>query len=154
MALETKTTLSTATVNALQDLIQINIDSRDGFQDAAEHLDDFTLASLFRELAAQRIEQASELRALVADNGETPEKQGSVAAAIHRAWMDLRSAFGAGAAAILSEAERGEDHIKAKYESVIKNLSGCAATDVLHHHYAAVKKSHDRIRDLRDEYNA
>jgi uncharacterized protein (TIGR02284 family) len=66
--------------------------------------------------------------------------------------MDLRAAFGAGTHAMLSEAERGEDYIKGKYEEILKGTAGSAVTDVLNRQYRAVKIAHDRVRDLRDTY--
>jgi uncharacterized protein (TIGR02284 family) len=151
--------MSTATMNLpqksidwLQDLIQVNIDSRDGFEDAANELEgkNSALAHLFRNMSVERASQARELQSIVASNSKTPEKSGSISAAAHRAWMDLRSALGGGQYAILSEAERGEDHIKEKYEAALDDLSGCTCTSVLQRQYAAVKASHDAVRDLRD----
>ena len=139
-------------INWLQDLIQVNLDSRDGFKDAADHLREKKsgLEMFFRELEHERAAQARELQDLVANNAEKPTKSGSVAAAAHRTWMDIRSALGGGEHAILSEAERGEDHIKEKYESALKDLAGCSCTTTLKRHYAAVRVSHDKVRDLRD----
>jgi len=137
----------------LQDLIQVNLDSRDGFKEAADNLKakDPTLVTMFRTLSSQRAQQASELKALVTGNSdEEPTNSGSVAAAAHRAWMDIRTALGGGEKAVLSEAERGEDHIKGKYEEAIKDLGGCSCTEVLRRHYTNVKASHDKVRDLRD----
>jgi uncharacterized protein (TIGR02284 family) len=141
-------------ISWLQDLIQINLDSRDGFKGAAEHLKEkhSTLEAMFRRLANERDSQAKELQTLVATNAEKPQKSGSASAAVHRAWMDLRSAFGGGEHAILSEAERGEDHIKAKYEEAIKDLKGCTCASVLSRQRSAVVASHDTIRDLRDRH--
>lgn len=152
MSARTKTTLSKDAIAVLQDLIQINIDSRDGFNEAIEKIDVVSLSATFEQIARQRNDQISELRTLVAANAEEPEKKGSVPAAMHRAWMDLRSVLGGGATAILSEAERGEDHIKAKYEEALKSKDVAAVRDVIERQYVAVKKSHDRIRDLRDEH--
>ena len=94
--------MTTATINLpeksidwLQDLIQINLDSKDGFKEAADNLKgkDNSLISFFRELSTQRGAQASELQAMVASNAEKPTKSGSVAAAAHRTWMDIRTAL-------------------------------------------------------------
>jgi uncharacterized protein (TIGR02284 family) len=52
----------------------------------------------------------------------------------------------------LSESERGEDHIKKKYEQALRELAGCMCTGTLQRHYAAVKASHDTFRDMRDRY--
>ena len=154
MTTETKLNLSRETIDKLQQLIQTNIDSRDGFNEAASKLEDMTISSMFRQLGAERDQQAAELRTLVAANREEPQKSGSVAAAAHRMLIDLRAALGGGNAAILSEAERGEDYIKGKYEEVLKETAGSAVNDVLQRQYAAVKAAHDRVRDLRDAHKA
>ena len=144
--------LSEKSLNWLQESIQINIDSRDGFKEAAEQLKDkhSTIESLFHRLAGERAMQASELQAMVASHAKEPEHSGSVSAAAHRVWTDLRSALGGGEHAVLAEAERGEDRIKGKYEQAIRELAGCGCIPTLHRQYAAVKVSHDTVRDLRD----
>ena len=122
-------TLPEKSIKWLQDLIQVNLDSRDGFNEAAE------------------------LQAIVANYAEEePTDSGSVAAAAHRAWMDIRAALGGGTKAILSEAERGEDHIKAKYEDALEALGSCTCTETLRRHYVNVKASHDKVRDMRDNF--
>ncbi|MGC3968181.1 MAG: PA2169 family four-helix-bundle protein [Pirellulales bacterium] len=141
----------------LQDLIEINIDSSKGFAEAADKLQDLkekdlAVESMFRELSRNRAMQANELQAIVASNAEKPTDSGSVAAAAHRTWMDLRAALGGGEHAVLSEAERGEDAIKAKYEEALQDLGSCPCTQVLRKHFTAVKASHDRVRDLRDAH--
>jgi len=154
MALESKTNLQQETLEKVQELIAINIDSNKGFGDAISKIDDVNVTSLFRELAQQREDQAMELQNLVATNREEPAEEGSAAAALHRTWMNLRAALGGGTAAILEEAERGEDIIKDKYEQVLKETSGSAVNDLLQKHYAAVKAGHDRVRDMRDQYKS
>ena len=153
MSLETKHNLDKATVDKLQDLIRINIDSSKGFEEAASQLQDVTIASAFREMSKQRAEFATQLQNYVTWNSEAPVTEGSYAGAFHRIWLDVRAKLGGGdTTAILSEAERGEDQIKAAYEDALKSTAGSAMSDVLHDQYAIVKNGHDRIRDLRDEY--
>lgn len=152
MSVETKLNLSNDTISALQDLIQVNLDSRDGFRHASASLQEVAVSNMFLQLAEDRDRQAFELQSLVNNNGESPTHDGSYAAAAHRTWMDLRTALGGGLTAVLQEAERGEDYIKGQYESCIKNNAGSAASDVLHRQYAAVKASHDRVRDMRDAH--
>lgn len=153
MALETKTNLQPETIKKLQELIQVNIDSKDGFQQAAHDIDDMTLSTLFQSLAHQRDEQACELSKFVEWNNETPHREGSYAAALHRGWMTIREMLTSNNLyAVLAEAERGEDQIKAAYESVLRETAGSAMNDVLQRQYSQVKAAHDRIRDLRDEH--
>ncbi len=155
MAIETKLSLNKETLAEVQDLVQVNIDSYNGFLEAAEKIDDEQLAQLFRSYSSERSAQAAELKGLLGANGEQPAEKGSMAAAVHRAWIDVKAAFtGGGVHAVLAEAERGEDHIKHMYEDAIKSTSGSAINDVLHRQYAHVKSAHDRIRDLRDSHAA
>ncbi len=155
MALETKSTLNEKTVTKLQRLIRANIDAYDGFKESAELIDDPTVASIFRELAAERSEMASELQTYVEWNGEEAEDDGSVAASVHRTWIDIRGMLNGGDPyVILIEAERGEDYIKDAYEDVLVETAGSAMNDVLQSQYATVKAGHDRVRDLRDAYKS
>ena len=152
----TSHSLSQKSINWLQSLTQMNIDSRDGFNEAAENLKDSnpTLANRFRQWASNRDGQANELQTMVAANAETPTQSGSIAAAAHRTWMDIRSALGGGEQAILDEAERGEDQIKAKYADALKDMGGMEpCCDTLRRHQAAVQVSHDEVKALRDSHH-
>ncbi len=151
MSLETKTDLNEKTINKLQKLIRANIDSYDGFREAAEEVKDKELSALFHKLAVDRSAMAEELQRYVEWNGEEAEDDGSFAASVHRAWINVRGKLNGGDSyAILAEAERGEDHIKEAYEDVLEETAGSAMNDVLQSQYARVKKVHDQIRDMRD----
>lgn len=150
--LETKANLNEETVEALQDLIEINLDSVAGFQQAADSIDHQGLQTLFRKVASERQMHADELKGFVRYNREEPEDSGSVAGAAHRQWLNLRAAINGGdPKVVLIEAERGEDAIKEKYEDLIKKTAGSAMNDVLLRQYAEVKRHHDLVRDLRDQ---
>lgn len=153
MSLETKLDLNKETIKKLQTLIQANIDSYNGFHESAEEMKDKQLSQLFRTLGDERSAMASELQQYVAFNGEEPREDGSVSAKMHRIWINIRGKLSGGDAhAILSEAERGEDHIKHAYEDVLKETAGSAMNDVLMEQYRQVKMGHDKIRDLRDAH--
>lgn len=149
----TTTTLPRPSIDYLQGLIQLNIDSRDGFREAAANLQADKagyLFNLFSKIAREREAQARELQSLVMVSDELPAQTGSLSAAVHRTWMDLREVLGGGEQALLEECERGEDQIKARYEAAIRDLGVCPCTVVLRRHLAAIQASHDEVRDLRD----
>lgn len=151
MSIETQQVLTPKMISQLQELIQVNIDSRDGFRHASEVTDDLTLQSAFEQMAIDRDAQADELARFVAWSGEYPRRDGSIAAAVHRAWLTIRESLSTDDRfAVLCEAERGEDSIKAAYEKALESFGSTTVSDVLLRQYAAVKFSHDRIRDLRD----
>lgn len=153
MSFETKHNLDADTVDTVEQLIQVNLDSSEGFQQGAKLVSDPAIEELFVSLAQDRQKNADVLREQIAASGETSRAEGSYAAALHRLWLDLRGKMAGGdAKVILSEAERGEDYIKHAYEEALKHSPGTALNDVLIGQYADVKAQHDRVRDLRDQY--
>ncbi|MEO8494834.1 MAG: PA2169 family four-helix-bundle protein [Planctomycetota bacterium] len=153
MSLETKLTLSDSTISELQELTQVNIDSRDALNELASKTEDISIANLFQSLATQRNQQASELQSLVRLNCEEPRESGSFAGAARQTLIDIRAALGGGTKVMLIEAEKCEDKIKGKYEDALENEPGTAVSDILHRQLAAVKVGHDRVRDMRDAYH-
>lgn len=153
MTVDTALQLEAKTKDELQDLLTLNIDSRDGFREAAEKIDDVSIGSLCQAMAAQRQTQADELAQLLEVRAERVERDGSISAAVHRIWMDIREALSTdNTHAILAEAERGEDHIKEAYENALKEIPSGSVRDLLMRHYSQVTAAHDRIRMLRDEF--
>ncbi len=149
----TTSALNPTTVDKLQKLIRANIDAVDGLRTAADIVDEPAIAKLFHDLAEERASLADDLEGFVTFNGEEAADDGSVAAAVHRTWIQLRGKLTSGdPAGILAEAERGEDHIKAAYEEVIKETAGSPVNATLLEQYRIVKEGHDRIRNLRDTF--
>lgn len=149
--METKLDLKETTLDALQELVQINIDSSKGFREAAEAVENDSLRPMFNQLSVTRQQNATELQGYLRANDEKPEDSGSALGKMHRTWLEFRAALNGGdAKVILVEAERGEDVIKSTYEKLIKETTGSAMNDVLHRQYSQVKSQHDQIRNLRD----
>jgi len=151
--IETKTDLNSVTLEKIQELVQINLDSEKGFNEASHKIDDKGIATMFVELGRQRRDNALELEKIMTWNGETPVEDGSYLASFHRAWLSLRGLLSGGSTySILSEAVRGEDAIKKAYEDVLIATAGSAVNDVLTRQYAVVKAGHDRVRRMRDNH--
>lgn len=149
--METITNLDKDTLSGVKSIIEINIDSSKGFQTAAENIENADIAGYFRQCSTRRAQFADQLSRVVDVNGVDSPDSGSVKGAIHRWWTDLRGTIQNGDEhAILAEAERGEDSIKGEYEKVLKNTTGSPLNAMLTDQYAAVKETHDTIRDMRD----
>ncbi len=139
------------TIEQIQDLIRINIDSYKGFEQAAETIESDDIAELFSIIAGHRRNHAAELREVVQLTDEEAEDSESIKGKVHRWWLSARGKLSDGDNhAVLSEAERGEDAIKHEYEDALKNLDDAAIKQVVMKQYAEVKQGHDRVRDLRD----
>jgi len=94
-------------------LIETLKDGQEGFKKAAESVKDLQLKSLFHEYSRQRSRFASELQSQAQSLGELERQTGgSAAGALHRAWINLKSAVTSGDDhAILAECERGKDSV-------------------------------------------
>ena len=142
---------SNTDVTTLNSLIATTIDSINGYQESADAVENPQFRELFQELARDRQQVLPQLQAAVARMGGNPEDDGTALAAAHRTFVDLKSAVtGRDDKAVINEVERGEDHIKDKYESALNDgdLSG-ECRQVVQQAYDSVRRGHDRVRDLK-----
>jgi uncharacterized protein (TIGR02284 family) len=141
-------------ISTLNGLIETCKDGQDGFKEAAEGVERSDLKSLFYEFSQQRAQFAGELQSLVQSLGGDPENTGSVAAALHRGWINIKSAVtGKDDGAILSECERGEDSAKNNYKAALEEPLPANIAETVQTQYVAVQAAHDRIKALRDAAN-
>lgn len=138
-------------ISTLNSLIKTTIDSVNGYQESAEAVENERFRSMFTELAQDRQQVVPKLQAEVSRLGGNPEDDGSAAAAMHRGWVDLKSAItGRDDKAIINEVERGEDYIKEKFESAMNDGDLSAeCRSVVQQCYESVRRGHDRVRDLK-----
>jgi len=138
--------------SVINNLIETLKDGEKGFKEAADGVKDPELKSLFTQYSAQRHRFASELQTeLRSVAGAEPETGGSAAGAMHRGWMDLKSAIsGKNEGAILAECERGEDSAVKEFKETIDKPLSSPLRDVVFRQYTDIKLAHDRIKQLRD----
>lgn len=142
-------------ISILNGLIETCKDGQEGFKTAAEGIKDSAIKKLFLEYSQQRAQFAGELQGLVRSLGGDPEKTGSVAAALHRGWMDIKSAVtGEDEHAVLSECERGEDSAVTAYQDALKENLPANLVGVIQRQFQAIQEAHNRVRTLRDTMNA
>jgi uncharacterized protein (TIGR02284 family) len=136
----------------LNNLIETLKDGQEGFKRAAEGISDPKLKSLFRDYSEQRSRFATALQSEARRHGETePETSSSATGALHRGWINLKSAItGGDEHAILAECERGEDSAVEEYNKALDNGLSPSAQELVLRQFAEIKAAHDRIRSLRD----
>jgi uncharacterized protein (TIGR02284 family) len=141
-------------ISSLNTLIEICKDGQDGFKDAAEGVERSDLKSTFYEFSQQRAEFKGVLQQLVRSLGGDPETSGSLSGAIHRGWINIKSAVtGKDEAAILNECERGEDYAKEAYADAAKLNLPSNVADIIRQQSQSVLAAHNRIRELRNSEN-
>jgi uncharacterized protein (TIGR02284 family) len=136
-------------ISTLNNLIETCKDGQEGFKQASEGVKNSDLKTLFLTYSQQRAQFAGELQNEVLRLGGDPEKTSSTVGALHRGWINIKSAItGADEGAIISECERGEDSAVSNYQDAIKGeLPGDLRT-IVERQFAEVKAAHDRIRSL------
>jgi uncharacterized protein (TIGR02284 family) len=136
----------------IDDLIETLKDGQEGFKQAAEGVKDPQLKAVFDEYSRQRARFAVELRskAQSADERES-EISGSAAGALHRGWINLKSALTRGDDhAILAECERGEDSAVEEFSKALNNGLSAPVQEMVSRQFVQIKEAHDRVKSLRD----
>ena len=137
-------------ISTLNGLIETCRDGQNGYQTAADGVRNSELKSLFYAYGQERAGFVGELQDEVRRLGGDPENTGSVAATLHRGWINIKSAVtGEDEAAVLAECERGEDSAVSNYKDALADAN--LPTDVraiIERQYAQVQEAHDRVRNL------
>lgn len=136
-------------ISTLNNLIETCKDGQEGFRQASEGVKNSELKTLFLTYSQQRAQFAGELQNEVRQLGGDPETSSSTAGALHRGWINIKSAItGADESAIISECERGEDSAVSNYTDALKGEVPANLRDIIERQFAQVKEAHDRIRAL------
>lgn len=138
-------------ISTLNNLIETCKDGENGFREAAEGVQDSTTRATLVQYQQQRAQFASELQAEVAKLGKAPESSGSVSAALHRGWLNLKSAVtGKSDLAILQECERGEDSAVKNYRTALAEDLPADLKSLIQTQYDEVLQAHNRVKAMRD----
>jgi uncharacterized protein (TIGR02284 family) len=136
-------------ISTLNNLIETCRDGQEGFQTAAEAVGRGELKTLFLGYSQQRAGFVGELQDEVRRLGGEADNTGSVAATLHRGWIDLKAAVtGRDDSAILAECERGEDSAVANYRDALDTDLPANIRATVERQFGEVKQAHDRIRSL------
>ena len=142
---------TTDVARLLEELRATCRDGEDGFRQIAGDLEDPALRERFIRYAQRRAGLASELLAEIQRLGGEPATSGHAAGAIQRGWMRLKAALtGADDAAILSEAERGEDVTVGLYRKAREGELPVDTKAVLMRQLDDIEGVHREVRELRD----
>ena len=145
-----------ATQALLNELVETLKDGQKGYAEAMVDVQDADLKDTFKHFAAQRSSYLNEIEDQMFKLDLKPDtnegSQGSITGAIHRTWIDLKSAItGKDRHSILAECERGEDYAKKAYQTALKAEGLPAALkSVIEKQYQGVVEGHDKIKALRD----
>jgi uncharacterized protein (TIGR02284 family) len=137
-------------IKQLNSLIEVTLDSAQGYMDAADEAKNSRFSTLFRERATQRNEIAGRLRTRVKSHGGDPEKSGTTLGASKRWFENLKHNMSGTDASIIAEVEAGEDHVKEVYHKVTLDVELSDPIRIaIESEFAQILAAHDEMRDLK-----
>lgn len=140
---------STNAADAINHLIETAQDGADGYRAASEDVKDATMKQVFAQYATQRAQFVTELRNLSTNTGADATKGGSVSAAVHRGWINLKSVVtGRDDASILAECERGDENAVKAYADAMAAPLPAPAMAVVQRQAAEVRQAYERIKAM------
>jgi len=109
-------------IEDLNHLLTICNDGKYGYQTAAEDADSAALKAVFLGFSAERAEYVHALQNAIAKAGGESDSGGGPLGAIHRAWIDVKSALSSkDNKAVLGACITGEKAAVNAYNSVLEN---------------------------------
>lgn len=143
-----------ATVEILNDLIEINNDRIEGYDKAIKESteENADLKELFEHMIREshecKLALSTEVLVLKGETADGTTTRGK----IYRTWMDVRAVFtGHDRYNILANCERGEDAAQSAYKSALNEEDlPKFLYDLVAEQQAKLKFSHDKIKMLRD----
>jgi uncharacterized protein (TIGR02284 family) len=140
-------------VNKLNDLIQIAADGRDGYENAAENIDDHSAKASFRKFSQERAAYVSQLQQeVIGLNGKPKESDGDIQGALHRTWLDIKATFtGGDRDAIIDGCITGEESAVESYEKALeKDYIQGRTRELLNQHLSGIKNALNVIKSYKN----
>lgn len=140
-------------ISTLNGLITTSKDGENGYRKAAEDVSDPQMRESFLASSQACANAARELQDLVRAHGGMPEAGGTLMGAIHRGWVDLRSALsGRDDHAILAEVERGEEAARQNYADALRHELPDSVRAVILRQYEGVVRNYERAHTMRETH--
>jgi uncharacterized protein (TIGR02284 family) len=137
--------------STLKSVIQVLIDSQEGFQKIGDELKDETLKHYFFSESLQRAQFRGDLETILHQEGVHDLKEsGTVAGSMERAWGDLKSMLGGGDHTLLATAEKEEVAAVKAYTDALENYLPFPVRQLLVTQSTHIQSSRDYIRGAKE----
>lgn len=139
-------------IDCLNRLIQVCKDGEQAYREAGQIVRDTRVASVFNQYAKQRAHFVRDLQSEVERLGGAPSEHGSVAGALYRAWLDLKSVLSSGdPAAIVAACETGEDSAAAAFERVVNTGVTGHTRSLVEKQWRQIQEAHSHMLRMKTE---
>ena len=142
-------------VQALKELAVHAHDGELGFKECAGQTDTPALRAFLERCAESCQDRLAELQGQIVGLGGEAGEGGTVSAAAHRAWFQLRSLFGGPRdEALLAECQRAEEATLACYRKALQQNLPHEVHAVVQRQFETAQRHHDMIKALLEQVRA
>lgn len=146
------------TARAFSDLVAINHTGAKGYQEASEGVTNPQLKTELSQFSQQRAQFASQLSqqasklGVSAESGTVEGALTEAAAAVHRGWINLKSAItGQSDVAILGECETGDATALTAYETALKADLPADVKAIVEQQHSQILSTKNKITELKGQ---
>ncbi len=133
-------------------LVEVLHDSRKGFEDIGQKIQDPQIRSFFVQEGQTRQKFANELESALSGNDAPGADEGTVAGTVHRVWGDLKAKLGGNDHTLLETAEQGEDTAKRAYKVALEDTDlSPRLRSLIERQQSHILSSHDTVKSMRDQ---
>lgn len=141
-------------IDVLNDLLESARDGEYGFRDSAERAQSVQLQGILQRHSLECASAAAELEHEIRRLDGEPSVGGTVAGALHRGWVSVKTALSNNDdKAVLEECERGEDAAVARYRKALKSILPTDVQALVERQLQGAQRNHDEVRALRDSFS-
>ncbi|MEO8795690.1 MAG: PA2169 family four-helix-bundle protein [Daejeonella sp.] len=139
-------------VNELNHLLTICNDGQYGYETAAKDADSAALKAMFMGYSSERADYAGKLRQQISLAGGNPDEGGGPLGAVHRAWIDVKSALSSkDNKAVLGACVTGEKAAVNAYNDVLEhNDLPAELRSILNEQRRNVEEALNKVQGLHD----
>lgn len=139
-------------IDDLNHLVTICNDGKYGYETAAEEADSAALRSMFSAYSAERAEFTQQLKTQISKLGGNPEQGGGPVGAMHRAWIDVKTALSSkDNKAVLGACITGEKAAVNAYSDVLeKNELPAETRTILNQQRRNIEETLNKVEGLHD----
>jgi len=143
------------TIERLHELIQTNEDSIKGYSDAAEHLKEGELSTIFYRLSQQRALFKEELKNCVRDLGGEELESTKVTHTLNRIWMDFKSGLhGSDTEKIIQDCQKAELGAIQSYEKALKENPPEYIKEIIINQHKLIKGAQTQLEEFKKNPSA
>ncbi len=140
--------LDDQTVNHLNHLLELNIDSQTGYKLAAANIQTQQYREMLEEYASQRGNFTQRLSQLLGRANEDAADMGTLSGVLREGWLNLKAAFGTGDGAILAECASEDETVIRAYQDAMGSITQEPLLEVLRSQFTDIRNAYERVKAL------